>query len=998
MNPADAKGDGSSRRASGMKAGGGGERVWYPVDNEGDWIPCTLIARVPGGGATLKIKGKDVSVRPEDVTSKLLPREEKATQNLADLPRDGLGPAGVEDVLRQQVCNMLPYTNAADVLVAVNPMREMNIYDSKMIDKYAELKPGLPPHVYNAAAMAYKTMTDKRSNQSIVLAGGSGTGKSKAMSHLTAFLAQTSGSDPIDSLLRDEMDAMLRPFISLSVQSDSLKWLSTRALVSLELSFDDDDFICRVSASVQMLETRRVAQPGDGPNYEALYLAFSDRDEAKKWLGDKEEFKLLGQDFDADDFDMDGSQLEKWKQALKAFSIPEELTVRLLCGILLLGEVRFSKGPAGVTCEGVEAAAKALGVDAAQFSAALTQGGDEAAATNALTWTIEDMYRALVASLLQKANAAMVGDSKSNGLTITIIDVPSFPSGWPDALTPPTGFDSLQLQWLVEVVGSSLLLGALQPTFAQEDVDLSRLSWQQTTQEAKNVIAGQNGIISALRKITHGRPDVPEPTLAKKALEEWSKSQEKVACVTLKQTRCEITGSFCKAGHQLDHSLVQGAVSGKRIPALVKKLLAQSTMKNVTEITGLLSKETSALDEAQNAVDMVQGLLQGKGKVRPWIICCMRPNDKGKKDLVSQPVMTMQVSHLLLSDMVHFLGDKKVRYSIAWPLDSFRTEYASLMPTLDKSMSDLEASRIIVQSVGGGQGTVGAEVVYGTKEMLQILKVKLQEKETEANAKQALRKSMNKLVDGKIEGLDKKLDEVEKGQDRKLETAVSSVDRKVQEQIAAQQEQMAELRRAPSKERSAAEQEQMPASQRADLAKERDIAPAELRPSTNNQAKAPNQDLPPTRGSGSTGVLSKGAKEHLRRLSRKSVRLSSVGELMVKPPSPPSSSGDENDGYRTGRTPSGKIDRGPLRGMSLPQHGTLHSALTQMAAVLRVAKESEAKLVEGQKTRHNEVEELRQEANAWRIESDRLWVQVKELQHQLQEGGSNVVPRFPQHS
>jgi chromosome segregation ATPase len=79
--------------------------------------------------------------------------------------------------------------------------------------------------------------------------------------------------------------------------------------------------------------------------------------------------------------------------------------------------------------------------------------------------------------------------------------------------------------------------------------------------------------------------------------------------------------------------------------------------------------------------------------------------------------------------------------------------------------------------------------------------------------------------------------------------------------------------------------------------------------------------------------------------------------------------------------------------MSYPQHAKLHSALSQMAAVLRVAKESEAKLLEGQRSRHNEVEELRQEANAWRIESDRLWVQVKELQHQLQEGGQNAIPK-----
>merc|ERR1719183_1524470 len=106
-----------------------------------------------------------------------------------------------------------------------------------------------------------------------------------------------------------------------------------------------------------------------------------------------------------------------------------------------------------------------------------------------------------------------------------------------------------------------------------------------------------------------------------------------------------------------------------------------------------------------------------------------------------------------------------------------------------------------------------------------------------------------------------------------------------------------------------------------------------------------------------------------------------IDDLVARSPSPPSSSGDELD------EPSSKPPkRGPLRSMAAPQHASVHLALSQMAAVLRVAKESETSLRKSHSSRDAEIQELRQECDSWRIESDRLWVQVKELQQTVQEG------------
>merc|ERR1712083_1068013 len=64
--------------------------------------------------------------------------------------------------------------------------------------------------------------------------------------------------------------------------------------------------------------------------------------------------------------------------------------------------------------------------------------------------------------------------------------------------------------------------------------------------------------------------------------------------------------------------------------------------------------------------------------------------------------------------------------------------------------------------------------------------------------------------------------------------------------------------------------------------------------------------------------------------------------------------------------------------------------MSQMAAQIRIAKENEYRMRDEQRTNESSIEEFRQECNAWRVESDRLWCQVKDLQTQLRE-----IPKTP---
>lgn len=73
------------------------------------------------------------------------------------------------------------YTYTAYILIAVNPYKQIpGLYDEESIMKYHKASIGsLPPHCYGIASRAYRMMKSSGRNQSIVVSGESGAGKTE---------------------------------------------------------------------------------------------------------------------------------------------------------------------------------------------------------------------------------------------------------------------------------------------------------------------------------------------------------------------------------------------------------------------------------------------------------------------------------------------------------------------------------------------------------------------------------------------------------------------------------------------------------------------------------------------------------------------------------------------------------------------------------------------------------------------------------------------------
>merc|ERR1712096_299247 len=77
---------------------------------------------------------------------------------------------------------------------AVNPYRRLPVYTQKVIDHYkGRRKTEMPPHLFSVADNAYQNMIQNRENQSMLITGESGAGKTENTKKVIMYIAKVAG-------------------------------------------------------------------------------------------------------------------------------------------------------------------------------------------------------------------------------------------------------------------------------------------------------------------------------------------------------------------------------------------------------------------------------------------------------------------------------------------------------------------------------------------------------------------------------------------------------------------------------------------------------------------------------------------------------------------------------------------------------------------------------------------------------------------------------------
>uniref|UniRef100_H2YYW5 Myosin motor domain-containing protein n=1 Tax=Ciona savignyi TaxID=51511 RepID=H2YYW5_CIOSA len=256
----------------------GKKYVWFP-DKENAYVKGELI-KTDKGKCTIKAceGGKEMTVKEDDLQEMNPPRYEKC-EDMAGMTF--LNEASVLNNLRSRYESFMIYTYSGLFCVTVNPYKMLPVYAPYVISAYkGKRRTEMPPHLYSIADNAYTEMLMNRENQSMLITGESGAGKTvntKKVIQYFALVAAFGGSqDDGKGTLEDQIvqcnPAMEAFGNAKTVRNDN----SSRFGKFIRIHFGSTGLLASGDIEHYLLEKSRVIYQQEGErNYHIFYQIIS---------------------------------------------------------------------------------------------------------------------------------------------------------------------------------------------------------------------------------------------------------------------------------------------------------------------------------------------------------------------------------------------------------------------------------------------------------------------------------------------------------------------------------------------------------------------------------------------------------------------------------------------------------------------------------------------------------------------------------------------------
>lgn len=279
------------------------------LDDSLFWVPHAEFVFVPARAVTAEERAKFTTqknktayfslpdedvVQVDDVPPKIDPAQLKGLPDIlktAPPYRGGLDAAMLETVRRRFLEGQI-YTAVDKVLLAVNPFQPMkSLYGAKEIARLAKRADAWEkPHVYSVARSARQAMEASGKDQTILVTGESGSGKTETTKQLLAYIAHFQKSSKDDKKKSDAADedtatpleekllatsAVLEAFGHASTSRNPN---SSRFGKHIEMDFDRDGQLEGCQIKKYFVELNRVVKPGEGErNFHVFYQLLANK-------------------------------------------------------------------------------------------------------------------------------------------------------------------------------------------------------------------------------------------------------------------------------------------------------------------------------------------------------------------------------------------------------------------------------------------------------------------------------------------------------------------------------------------------------------------------------------------------------------------------------------------------------------------------------------------------------------------------------------------------
>ncbi|KAG0251679.1 Myosin type-2 heavy chain 1 [Mortierella polycephala] len=269
-----------------------GTKCWFIDDKEG-WISAALTTKdvAADGKVTLTFaddNGKDhvfssTTAKIEaDKGASLPPMRNppllEGTEDLTNLSYLN-EPAVLSNIkTRYSLCNI--YTYSGIVLIAANPFARVNLYSQDIIQAYSGRRRGeLEPHLFAIAEDAYRCMIRDEKNQTIVVSGESGAGKTVSAKFIMRYFATADDSERGTVATKTGMSETEEQILATNPIMEAFGNAKTtrndnssRFGKFTEIQFDKERNIIGAKIRTYLLERSRLNyQPENERNYHIFY-------------------------------------------------------------------------------------------------------------------------------------------------------------------------------------------------------------------------------------------------------------------------------------------------------------------------------------------------------------------------------------------------------------------------------------------------------------------------------------------------------------------------------------------------------------------------------------------------------------------------------------------------------------------------------------------------------------------------------------------------------
>uniref|UniRef100_A0A8C2ZY51 Myosin VC n=1 Tax=Cyclopterus lumpus TaxID=8103 RepID=A0A8C2ZY51_CYCLU len=334
--------------------------VWIP-DAEHVWKSAEIMRDYHSGDNVLRLLLEDGTEHhlPVDPSKPQLPPFRNPDILVGENDLTALSylhePAVLHNLKVRFAESKIIYTYCGIILVAVNPYKQLHVYGDAIIHAYSGQNMGdMDPHIFAVAEEAYKQMARNHKNQSIIVSGESGAGKTVSARYAMRYFAVVSKSGS-KTHVEDKVLASNPITEAIGNAKTTRNDNSSRFGKYTEISFDRRYRIIGANMRTYLLEKSRVVfQTDNERNYHIFYQmcscahlpqfkSLSLRD------ADKFQYTCKGGDISIEGVD-DKKDMEETRKTFSLLGLKEDFqsdVFKVLAAILHLGNVNIRNSGAG---------------------------------------------------------------------------------------------------------------------------------------------------------------------------------------------------------------------------------------------------------------------------------------------------------------------------------------------------------------------------------------------------------------------------------------------------------------------------------------------------------------------------------------------------------------------------------------------------------------------------------------------------------------------------